>query len=230
MKSVLLYLWHALLRIRNAALGENEMAMRRLRRAGRVTIGAHTYGTPLIKDYVYDETRLIVGKYSALSETAIVMLGGEHAIDRVTTYPHRIVWKMEGAGQDGIPVPTGDTVIGNDVWLTQRTFVRSGVHIGDGAVVASGAVVTKDVPPYAIVGGNPARVIRYRHTEEQRAALLDIRWWDWPDDQVRAAVPLLAGKDIDAFIAYAREKQATGEVPTFSSGSAERVGQADLRQ
>ena len=232
MKSALLYLWHVLLRIRNTIVGENEAQLRRLRRAGRVSIGAHTYGTPIIKDYVYDETRLIVGKYSALSETATVMLGGEHAIDRVTTYPHRIMWKMDGAGKDGIPVPTGDTVIGNDVWLTQLAFVRSGVHIGDGAVVASGAVVTKDVPPYAIVGGNPARVIRYRHTEEQRAALLEIRWWDWPDEQVRAAVPLLAGKDIDAFITYAREKQRTGEVPTFPAGDdAEGAEpQADFRQ
>lgn len=207
MKILLLHIWHALLRIRNVIVGENQATFNRLKRAGRIDYGAHTYGIPILKDYVYDETRLIVGKYSALSETSIVMLGGEHAMDRVTTWPHRIVWRMEGAGQDGIPVHTGDTVIGNDVWLTQRTFVRSGVHIGDGAVVAAGAVVTKDVPPYAIVAGNPARVIRYRHTEEQRRALLEIKWWDWTDEEVREAVPLLAGTDIDAFIEYARAKK-----------------------
>lgn len=207
MKILLLHIWHALLRVRNVIVGENQATMNRLKRAGRISIGDHTYGVPILKDYVYDETKLIVGKYSALSETSIVMLGGEHAMDRVTTWPHRIVWRMEGAGQDGIPVHTGDTVIGNDVWLTQRTFVRSGVTIGDGAVIAAGAVVTKDVPPYAIVAGNPARVIRYRHTEEQRAALLDIKWWDWTDEEVREAVPLLAGSDIDAFIEYARAKK-----------------------
>lgn len=213
MKILLLHIWHALLRIRNVIVGENQATMNRLKRAGRIQIGAHTYGVPILKDYVYDETKLIVGKYSALSETSIVMLGGEHAVDRVTTWPHRIVWRMEGAGQDGIPVHTGDTVIGNDVWLTQRTFVRSGVHIGDGAVIAAGAVVTKDVPPYAVVGGNPAKVLRYRFTEEQRAALLEIKWWDWTDEEVRDAVPLLAGTDIDEFIEYARAKKGVPAKP-----------------
>lgn len=213
MKILLLHLWHAILRVRNVIVGENQAAFNRLKRAGRISYGAHSYGIPILKDYVYDETKLIVGNYSALSETSIVMLGGEHAVDRVTTYPHRIVWRMEGAGKDGIPVPTGDTVIGSDVWLTQRTFVRSGVHIGDGAVIAAGAVVTKDVPPYAVVGGNPAKVLRFRHTEEQRAALLEIKWWDWTDEEVRDAVPLLAGSDIDAFIAYAREKKGIPAKP-----------------
>jgi acetyltransferase-like isoleucine patch superfamily enzyme len=216
MKILLLHLWHALLRIRNVIVGENQATMNRLKRAGRISIGAHTYGVPILKDYVYDETKLIVGKYSALSETSIVMLGGEHAMDRVTTWPHRIVWNMEGAGQDGIPVHTGDTVIGNDVWLTQRTFVRSGVRIGDGAVIAAGAVVTKDVPPYAIIAGNPGKVLRFRFTEEQRAALLEIKWWDWSDAEVRDAVPLLAGTDIDAFIAYAREKKGVPAKPSPS--------------
>jgi hypothetical protein len=88
------------------------------------------------------------------------------------------------------------------------------VHIGDGAVIAAGAVVTKDVPPYAIVAGNPAKVIRYRHTEEQRAALLEIKWWDWTDEEVREAVPLLAGSDIDAFIEYARARKGVGSPPS----------------
>lgn len=206
MRNFLRYVKHTSIRAHDAVVGPNLAVQRRLMKAGRVTIGPHTYGIPIIKHYIYDETKLIVGSYSALSETAIVMLGGEHAIDRVTTYPLRINWQMEGAGQDGIPVPTGDTYIGSDVWLTMRTFVRSGVTIGDGAIIASGAVVTKDVPPFAIVAGNPGKVIRFRHTEEQRAALLDICWWDWPDDEVRAAVPLLSGNDIDAFIDYARER------------------------
>ena len=133
--------------------------------------------------------------------------------DRVTTFPLRMRLKLPGAGEDGIPVPTGDTVIGSDVWLTMRTFVRSGVTIGDGAIVASGAVVINDVPPYAIVGGNPAKVIRYRFTPEQIEALLEIRWWDWPDSLVVEATPLLSGTDVDAFIAWARKQKAAGRTP-----------------
>jgi acetyltransferase-like isoleucine patch superfamily enzyme len=188
--------------------GINSLAVQELVSAGRVTIGPHTYGSPIVKHFGYDETRLFVGSYSSLSETAIVMLGGDHGADRVTTYPHRINWNMEGAGHDGCPVPSGDTYIGSDVWLCQRTWVRSGVRIGDGAVIGAGAIVTKDVPPFAIVGGNPAKVIRYRHTPEQIDALVQIKWWDWPDADVRDAVPLLSGTDADAFIAWARANKA----------------------
>jgi acetyltransferase-like isoleucine patch superfamily enzyme len=204
------YRWlrHALQRARDAVVEPRYAQWRRLVRAGRLTVGRHTYGYPVIKTYTHDETRLVVGAYSALSEESIVMLGGEHATDRVTTYPLRIRLKLPGAGEDGIPVKTGDTVIGSDVWLTMRTFIRSGVTIGDGAIVAAGAVVVDDVPPYAIVGGNPAKVIRYRFTPEQIEALLEIRWWDWPDELVVEATPLLCGTDIDAFIAWAREREA----------------------
>jgi acetyltransferase-like isoleucine patch superfamily enzyme len=207
------WLRHAVRRAHDGVIGSNLAQQRRLVKAGRMVLGQHTYGIPVIKTYDHDRTRLIVGSYSALSEEAIVMLGGEHAIDRVTTFPLRIRLQLPGAGEDGIPVPTGDTVIGSDVWLTMRTFVRSGVTIGDGAIVASGAVVNKDVPPFAIVGGNPAKVIRYRFSEEQIEALLEIRWWDWPDDLVRQAVPLLSGTDVDAFIAWAREQKALGRTP-----------------
>jgi acetyltransferase-like isoleucine patch superfamily enzyme len=182
-------------------------------KAGRMTVGRHSYGIPVIKTYTHDTTKLTIGAYSAVSETSIVMLGGEHAVDRVTTFPLRITLKLPGAGEDGIPVKTGDTVIGNDVWVTQRTFVRSGVTIGDGAIVAAGAVVIKDVPPFAIVGGNPAKVLRYRFTPEQIEALLEIRWWDWPDELVVEATPLLSDTDIDAFIAWAREQKAAGRTP-----------------
>jgi acetyltransferase-like isoleucine patch superfamily enzyme len=185
----------------NSALGENEANLRRLRRAGRVTLGQWTYGTPSIWWHPKGRECLRVGSYTSLGGTYI--LGGNHGPDRPTTYPLRINWELDGAWEDGVPVPTGDTIVGSDVWTCEECVILSGVTIGDGAIVGAGAVVTKDVPPYAIVGGNPARLIRYRFDERQRDALLAIRWWDWPEDAVRAAVPLLAGGDIDDLIAYA---------------------------
>jgi hypothetical protein len=129
----------------------------------------------------------------------------------VTTYPVRINMGLDG-NHDDWPVPTGDTIVGSDVWTCEHSLILPGVTIGDGAVVAGGAVVTKDVPPYAIVGGNPAEVIRYRFDERQREALLKIRWWDWPDDKVRDAAPYLESEDIDAFIAYARGEAAVPDI------------------
>ena len=90
--------------------------------------------------------------------------------------------------------------IGHDVWVGQNAAILSGVTIGNGAVVAGFSVVTKDVPPYAIVGGNPARIIRYRFTPDQIAALLRIAWWDWPEAKVREMVTMLNGGDVQAFI------------------------------
>lgn len=191
--------------VANTLLGENEAEVRRLMRAGRVVYGPFTYGFPRVWSDGFGTERLLAGSYSSLGGTYI--LGGNHGPNRVTTYPHRINWGMDGAGQDGVPVPTGDTVVGSDVWTCEECVILPGVTIGDGAIVAAGAVVTKHVPPYGVVGGNPARLIRYRFSEEQITALLEIRWWDWPEEKVRAAVPRLASENVDAFIADARGEQ-----------------------
>lgn len=205
MRNALRYFRHVFRRARRASLlSQDEATLLRMQKAGRVTYGPGTYGVPVILSYMHDTTCVHVGNYSSIGGT--IMLGGQHPTDTVTTYPHRINMGLEGAGTDGFPTPTGDTYVGSDVWMGTRSIILSGVTIESGAVIAAGAVVTRDVPAYAIVGGNPARVIRYRHTEEQRAALLEIKWWDWPEDEIREAVPLLAANDIDEFIAYARAK------------------------
>ena len=189
-------------RARNLWWGRDEAVLRRLQRRGRVVYGTGTFGVPVVHAFPHDPTRLIVGNYCSIGGT--YLLGGQHALDHVTTYPLRINLGLEGAGRDGMPAPRGDIHVGSDVWTGYGCSIPGGVTIGDGAIVATGAVVTKDVPPYAIVGGVPARVIGHRHTEEQREALLEIRWWDWPLERIREAVPLLASRDIDAFIEYAR--------------------------
>jgi acetyltransferase-like isoleucine patch superfamily enzyme len=190
--------------------GQDAAVLRRLVRQGRVTYGAWSYGIPTIRTFDHDNTCLKVGHYSSIGST--ILLGGEHAADRVTTFPHRICMDMEGAGEDGFPVTTGDTVIGSDVWACYGSMLLSGVNVGDGAILAGGAMIVKDVPPFAIVGGNPAKVLKYRFSEPEIEAMLELRWWDWPDDEVRKAVPLLADKDASAFIEYARKEYPDGPV------------------
>ena len=132
-------------------VGQRPFDLQTPERQGRVVVGRGTYGLPAIHTFVHDESRLLIGNYSSIGGT--YLLGGQHAIDHVTTYPLRINMKLEGAGHDGNPMPRGDTVIGSDVWTGYGCWILSGVTIGDGAVVATGSVVTKDVPPFAIVGG-----------------------------------------------------------------------------
>jgi acetyltransferase-like isoleucine patch superfamily enzyme len=215
MRTFLRRLYYALIRAHDAFVGPELATARRLIKAGRLTIGPHTlgYSLPRIKTYIHDDTRLHIGDYSSLPPDATVMLGGRHPSNAVTTYPHRILWGMEGAGEDGFPEHSPDSSIGSDVWLGDKVLVLTGVRIGDGAIIAANSLVNKDIPDYAIAGGVPAKVIRYRFPEEQRRALLEIAWWDWPEDEVRKAVPLIASKDIDAFIEYARERQRAGAVP-----------------
>lgn len=197
----------ALRQIRRTLVGPEALQLRQLMRAGRVIYGSGTYGFPTIKTYDYDNTRLIVGNYCSVAGGATIILGGNHPTDRVTTYPHRILMHMPGAGMDGFPMPTADTIIGNDVWICTGATIVSGVRIGDGAIVAAGAVVTKDVPPFAIVGGNPARLIRFRFDEHERAAIAATQWWNWPKAEVRKAVPLLAGAGAQEFLEYARAQR-----------------------
>jgi len=149
---------------------------------------------------------LRVGNYSSISPDATFLLGGEHPTDRLTTFPHRIAMNLDGAGSDGFPCPSTDTIVGSDVWIGAGALILSGVSIGDGAIVAAGALVANDVAPFAIVGGTPAKLIRHRFEPEHRKALLAVSWWDWPIDQVVAAIPMLTSSNIDDFLAHARQR------------------------
>ena len=100
----------------------------------------------------------------------------------------------------------GDVVIGSDVWLCSNSTLLSGVTIGHGAIVAAGALVTRNVEPYAVVGGNPARFLRWRFPEEQRLALLKSAWWEWPLSEIEQVVGTLCCDDIDGFLVYARQR------------------------
>lgn len=161
-------------------------------------IGAYTYGSPQVLTW-NNETSLTIGRFCSIADGAIFLLGGEHRTDWVTTYPFNVLFE-EARAFVGHPASKGDVVIQNDVWVGYDAIILSGVTVGNGSVVASRSVVTKDVPPYSIVGGNPAHIIRRRFSDTQITALQEIAWWDWPIERIREAWPLLLASDIDAFI------------------------------
>lgn len=168
----------------------------------RLTMGRHSYGRPLVRWHPGDSEslRVRIGSFVAIADDVVMMIGGEHRPDWVSTFPFRIRFELPGAYEDGHPASKGDVVIGNDVWIGRGVRLLSGVSVGDGAVIGAYSVVGKDVRSYAVVAGNPAREIRRRFSDEQVEALLRISWWDWDDAKVRDAVATLSSERIDEFI------------------------------
>ena len=111
---------------------------------------------------------------------------------------------------EGHPTSKGDVVIGNDVWIGYGSTILSGVEIGDGAVIASGSVVTKSIPAYTIVAGVPAQVMRKRFNEDIVEKLLEMRWWDWPYEQIYEVIPLLQNDQVEELITFWRKKDHVG--------------------
>lgn len=146
-------------------------------------------------DFIGD--KLIIGKFCSIaSDVKFIMNGGNHRTDWFTNYPFPIF----GAGWE-TAMPTewphkGDTLVGNDVWIGYGATIMPGVHIGDGAIVATNAVVTKAVAPYAVVGGNPAQEIRRRFDPETIQSLLALRWWDWDIAKITRNLPAICGSDL----------------------------------
>ena len=152
--------------------------------------------------------RLIIGDFCSIgSGAAFIMAGNQgHRNDWVSSFPFFCMPEVPHfAGAVDAFRPAGDTVIGNDVWIGSEAIIMPGVKVGDGAVIGTRALVTRDVEPYAIVGGNPARVIRKRFDDDSIAMLLEMKWWDWDDARRGQAMPLLCSGDIAALHAFWRE-------------------------
>lgn len=151
--------------------------------------------------YPFSQEQLMIGRFVQIAREAIIITSSaNHAMSGVTTYPFRVFSPDTISGYQDLPFH--DTVIGHDVWIGHGATIMPGVTIGSGAIIAARAIVTRDVPPYAIVGGNPARLIRMRFTDEQIADLLTMAWWDWSLDRIERALPHLESGDIAALKAF----------------------------
>lgn len=149
--------------------------------------------------------RLLIGSFCSIgSGAAFIMAGNQgHRNDWISTFP--FYWMPEVpafAGSTNGFLPAGDTVIGNDVWIGSEAIIMPGVSIGDGAVIGTRSVVTRDVAPYAIVGGNPAKFIRSRFEEGIVRLLLKMQWWDWPEETLREVMPLITSGDVESLHRY----------------------------
>jgi acetyltransferase-like isoleucine patch superfamily enzyme len=186
-------------------------------------IGDYTYGAQTIKlnrfgprsgPHAWSNSRARIGKFCSVGKGCNIYLNENHRSDWVTTYPFGAT-KTTSLNLKNIDIDTvrsgimskgnGDVNIGNDVWIGEHVSIISGVTIGHGAVIAAFAHVVKDVAPYSIVGGNPAKHLKYRFTEEQIEKLLEIQWWDWPIEKIDNHLHLMQSDNIDEFIKKALE-------------------------
>jgi acetyltransferase-like isoleucine patch superfamily enzyme len=142
-------------------------------------VGRKTY-TNNLKVIEHPDSKLTIGSFTSIAPDVRIFLGDEHRTDLVSTYPF------------GKPTTKGNVTIGNDVWIGYGATIMSGVIIGDGAVIAARSHVVKSVHPYEVVGGNPARHIKFRFDEETIALLLELKWWDMPD--ISVIEPMLTNK------------------------------------
>ena len=153
------------------------------------------------KDADSDCDKLVIGKFCMIASGVKFLLDGNQGHrDWITAYP--LSYLLEGYDvENNTPPPgytcKGDTVVGNDVWIGTEALIMQGINIGDGAVIAARSVVTKDVPPYAIVGGNPAKLIRYRFSREEIEKLLLVKWWNWDIEKIRQNLNLLQSSNVE---------------------------------
>lgn len=180
-------------------------------KASNIFIGDYTYfddrrnGPENFEEYnvLYNyhpsKVKLVIGKFCALAAETRFIMTGDHKLDAISTYPFPIFKQgWQGAfNVAGLPVK-GDIIVGNDVWFGYDALVMNGVTIGHGAIIAARATVVKDVPPYSIVAGNPAKVVKMRFDDATIARLLQVAWWDWDIAKINRHLPVICNLDVDA--------------------------------
>lgn len=164
-------------------------------------IGKHTYGAESIAIH-FPDAQLIIGSYCSIAVGCQAFLGGNHQPKWISTFP--FYEKFPGSCEQSVKSTKGDITIGNDVWIGHGVTLMSGTTIGSGSIIGAMSVVAGDIPPYTIACGNPAIIKKYRFSKQEIKWLLSLKWWDWPDDKVRGAIPSLMSDDIGGLIAYGK--------------------------
>ena len=158
----------------------------------------------MLYHYPINHERLIIGKFCSIACGAKFLLNcANHTLKSLSTYTFPLFyedWDLEKSDVATAWDNKGDIVIGNDVWIGYEAVIMAGVHIGNGAIIAARAVVTKDVPPYTIVGGVPARPIRTRFDEETIRKLETLKWWDWSAEKIRQCLPYIGKGDVNGLL------------------------------
>lgn len=181
-------------------------------KAPNITVGDYTYYDDPIDPTAFERNnvlfnwpefgdKLIIGKFCSIaSGVQFIMGSANHRISSVSTYPFHVfggLWAQNTPPHLTQLPFKGDTVVGNDVWIGRNSVIMPGVKVGDGAIIAAHSIVTKDVTPYTLVGGNPARLIRRRFDDELTSLLLALRWWDFAPEQLAAFLPTLCNNDLE---------------------------------
>ena len=185
------------------------------------TLGRRSYLVGGSIEYGNRDCHLLVGRYCALGHRLVFEIGLNHDYHGVTTYPFEdVLQKGDGTLNHARGVNRNQIIIGNDVWIGCDVTLLGGVRIGNGAVIGARAVVAKDVPPYAVVVGNPARVIKYRFSQEIIGKLQKIKWWNWPDEKILSLLPEL--KDVRRFVdRFLEEAKADDEAAEMTDSMKE---------
>lgn len=170
-----------------------------------VVIGDYTYGDPYIRGG-YGHAKCYIGKYTSIASGVEIQLVSDHHTSNISQYGlGHMIRELNGGDSNYLEdelVAKGDVIIGNDVWLCAGCKIMPGVKIGDGAVIAAGSVVTKDVAPYTIVGGIPARIIKKRFKDEDISLLLEMRWWDWDEKKIINGLNYIEGSEVKDLLSF----------------------------
>ena len=170
-----------------------------------IEVGEYTYydgqnfTSRVTHHYDFIGDKLIIGKFCQIGRNVeFIMTGANHQMNSVSTYPFYIFkgWEQDPPKMEDLPFK-GDTVVGNDVWIGQNAVILPGVHIGDGCIIGANAVVASDMPPYSVMVGNPAKVIRKRFDDEMIELLEKLQWWNLSEKQIQKLIPILSNSDIN---------------------------------